>query len=201
MIWRILGYIGATSFFVTGFTVLGDSSCISADIGGGRALIITCRSDDYGAFSGRGAGFISLAIGIGLVSFLNWSKIINYFGNKSVARFNSPTITAPRNNYGNPEMINKKPIDLTSIKTCSKCGRTVPMERSWCKDCSGTSFTHSQVPTYEVPQSSEEALADFFPAEKVKEPQVPEFKLCPMCAEEIKFAAKKCRYCQHMQDS
>jgi hypothetical protein len=25
-----------------------------------------------------------------------------------------------------------------------------------------------------------------------------EFKTCPMCAEQIRFAAKKCRFCQHM---
>jgi hypothetical protein len=40
------------------------------------------------------------------------------------------------------------------------------------------------------------------PTTKVaKEPAIPEFKTCPMCAEDIKFAAKKCRYCQHMLDA
>ena len=28
----------------------------------------------------------------------------------------------------------------------------------------------------------------------------PEYKTCPMCAEKIRYAAKKCRYCQHMLD-
>lgn len=28
----------------------------------------------------------------------------------------------------------------------------------------------------------------------------PEFKICSMCAEPIKSAAKKCRFCQHMQE-
>ncbi len=170
------------------------------------------RNPKFWALIGFGVGAVIASAGTvvhpldslfgGLIQAALWFGVSSFIlRKKPVKSQNSLTTTNLGYSLKNSEAINKKEIDLTSIKTCSKCGRTVPMERSWCKDCSGTSFTHSQIPAYEVPQSSEEALADFFPPEKIKEQQVPEFKLCLMCAEEIRYAAKKCRYCQHMQDA
>ena len=48
-------------------------------------------------------------------------------------------------------------------------------------------------------ESSEEALAKMFNStDSNTKDSSEEFKNCPMCAEQIRFAAKKCRFCQHL---
>jgi hypothetical protein len=90
---------------------------------------------------------------------------------------------------------------LKSVKTCDDCKSVFDASMSLitCEKCGGTTFTHAKVDSGFNQESSEEALYRLFSSSQAETMiENPEFKNCPMCAEQIKFAAKKCRFCQHM---
>lgn len=191
MIWRILGTIGAASFFFTGFAVLADPECVSADIGGGRIVGVTCRSDSYGAFTGGSAGLIMLLIGTALLIFIYWNAIQRYLGGNNMRRE-----LTPKSDFRSSS---ESRIRTTSYKTCDKCGKEMEAKWGHCPVCLGTTFTHKQRELKPFEFTPEEMSPDISQTgEPILESVTPEFKDCPMCAEQIKFAAKKCRYCSSL---
>ena len=116
MIWRILGIIGAGSFFVNGLSLLSDPTCITADFGGGRVVQVTCRADSSGAFTGIQAGLISLLIGFGLVGLIFFGSIKHFFVRRSF-----PTeIQSISNNIEET---------LVDIKLCDYCESNVLVKK------------------------------------------------------------------------
>ena len=167
MIWRVLGLIGAGSFFVNGFSLLSDPSCVSADFGGGRVIQVTCRGDSLGTFSGTQAGLISLLIGSGLLTLIFFSQIKRLLFQPSI--------------YSEPRNVSLDFSDeLIDLKVCDYCQKPVLMDLQKCPQCQGTNFYYKKVSplTKDIPEIKLN--------ENILDAQT---KKCPMCAEDIKIEA------------